>query len=79
LFLCLRFPAARFGRDSEEERDVSLGEVAAFTELVKRNGIVFVRWAIFEVGDEVNEVVFFNRYHFVRQLWFDKSDGTPFL
>jgi hypothetical protein len=69
----------RFGLDSEEERNISLGEVAAFTELVKWNGIVFVRWAIFEVGDEVNEVVLFNRHHFVRQLRFNKSDGTPFL
>jgi hypothetical protein len=69
----------RFGLDSEEERNISLGEVAAFTELVKWNGIVFVRWAIFEVADEVNEVVLLNCYHFVRQLWLNESDGTPFL
>ena len=55
----------RFGLDSEEERNISLGEVAAVTEFVKWNGVVFVRWVVFEVGDEVNEVVFFNRHHFV--------------
>jgi hypothetical protein len=53
------------GLDSEEEGNIGLGEVAVVAELVERNRVGVMSCRVFEVGDEVDKVVFFHCHNLV--------------
>ena len=67
--------------NTEEKRNISLCVMIAICELIEWYRVDLVGWGsgAVEVGDKVDEVVFFKCDDFVRQLGFDEIKAATFL